>query len=138
MSKENAILLNKKQKRRYIDVFEENETIEMLKRDFLVNDENVYLELNDYGDVVSRKKLAYTLYSDFGYEDEIDEFFGIELLKTGNYKHDKELIRDFAIEYSNNIEYFNKYYGWFEMINFFAEQGKKYGLLREFKENGVC
>jgi len=138
MSKENVILLNKAQKRKYINLFEDSEYKEMLKQDFLVNNENVYLELNDYDEVVSGKKLAYTLYSDFDYEDEIDEFSSIELLKTGNYKNDKGLIQDLAIDYTNNREYYDKYYSWYWVANWFYEQGKKYGLLREFKENGVC
>lgn len=54
-----------------------------------------------------------------------------------NYEKRKEEIREQAIEWQES----NKYYTWAEIsekVHYFAEQGRKYGLLREFHENGIC
>ena len=50
----------------------------------------------------------------------------------------KEILRDFAIEWQLSFEKF--FYSYAELIEyqvFFEEYGKKYGLLREFRENGI-
>ncbi len=50
----------------------------------------------------------------------------------------KEILRDFAIDWQLS---FNRFcYSYSELIDyqsFFEEYGKKYGLLREFRENGI-
>lgn len=51
----------------------------------------------------------------------------------------KEVLRAFAIDWQSNFEREN--YSWGELAEwqgFFEEYGRKYGLLREFKENGIC
>lgn len=51
----------------------------------------------------------------------------------------KTMLRDFAQEWQYRFYDFS--YSWMELANwqdFFTEYGKKYGLLREFKENGIC
>lgn len=63
------------------------------------------------------------------------------LFKIGgkNYSERKENLRDLAIEYSNNVgETFLSYGELMEIGNFFERNGKRYGLLKEFKENGIC
>lgn len=54
------------------------------------------------------------------------------------YEHNKEILRNFAIDWQYNF----CEYDWLtsELIEwgeFFREYGKRYGLLREFKENGI-
>jgi hypothetical protein len=54
-----------------------------------------------------------------------------------NYEKRKEEIREEAKEWQAS----DKYYSWGEIAereNYFYTQGKKYGLLREFHENGIC
>lgn len=67
----------------------------------------------------------------------------IELLefkiKGKNYKERKGYLENIAIDYSNNFASLSWSYGELaEIGNWFYENGKRYGLLREFRENGVC
>jgi hypothetical protein len=55
------------------------------------------------------------------------------------YTERKENLRDLAIEYSNNVGETCLSYGELAEIGcFFEKNGKRYGLLKEFKENGIC
>lgn len=54
------------------------------------------------------------------------------------YQKAKEKIRELAIEWQN--DFCNHNYSWGELAfysGFFEEQGRRYGLLKEFRENGV-
>lgn len=56
-----------------------------------------------------------------------------------DYQFKKSALRDFAIEWQSEISNFNISYedlAWYE--EFFTKYGKRYGLLREFHENGIC
>lgn len=56
-----------------------------------------------------------------------------------NYEDRKSYLQDLAINYSNNFASLSWSYG--ELINiqdFFFKNGKRYGLLKEFKENAIC
>lgn len=56
-----------------------------------------------------------------------------------NYIKNKEKIRQQAIEWQHDFE--EQDYCWADLIiyqQYFEEQGKKYGLLKEFRENGIC
>lgn len=56
-----------------------------------------------------------------------------------DYQSLKDLLRDFAIEWQLNTDRFNYTYDNLVLYQgFFKEYGKKYGLLREFEENGIC
>lgn len=56
-----------------------------------------------------------------------------------NYEYGKALLRDFAIEWQYNFSELDYSYGEMAIYNdFFATFGKRYGLLREFRENGIC
>lgn len=55
------------------------------------------------------------------------------------YYERKEEIRQEAIEWQLNFA--NNNYSWgdlYEWGNYFYKLGKRYGLLREFHENGIC
>ena len=63
------------------------------------------------------------------------------LFKVGGktYTEKKENLRDLAKEYSNNVGETCLSYGELaEIGGFFEKNGKRYGLLKEFKENGIC
>lgn len=56
-----------------------------------------------------------------------------------NYQKRKEEARNEAIEWQLDFE--NHNYSWSELsyyVGYFTALGKKYGLLREFRENGIC
>lgn len=59
-------------------------------------------------------------------------------MKTNKYQIKKEEIKQKAIEWQNNFESNN--YSWGELTEIqanFEKKAKKYGLLKEFKENGI-
>lgn len=56
------------------------------------------------------------------------------------YNKKKEALRNEAIDYQYSFED-GQVYSWLEIslkCAYFEEQGRKYGLLREFHENGIC
>lgn len=67
----------------------------------------------------------------------------LEILKFSisgkTYKEKKENARDLAIDYQLNFSGLSWSYGELVEINdYFEKIGKRYGLLQEFKENGIC
>ena len=55
------------------------------------------------------------------------------------YEDKKEALREFAIEWQHGFG--DVSYSWGDLSDwqdFFTEYGKKYGLLREFRENAIC
>lgn len=59
--------------------------------------------------------------------------------KAVPYSVKKDALREFAVEYQTRFGEFISSYediAWFS--KFFETYGKKYGLLREFRENGIC
>ncbi len=55
------------------------------------------------------------------------------------YAERKESVRNAAIDYqSAQNDYCFSYSELFEIGEWFERMGKRYGLLREFRENGIC
>ena len=55
------------------------------------------------------------------------------------YYERKEEIRQQAIDYQ--LDFSNHNYSWSELADwgeYFYKLGKRYGLLKEFRENGIC
>ena len=53
--------------------------------------------------------------------------------------YNRDVVRNFAIEWQRSFEKFN--YSWGDIADwedFFRDYGKKYGLLTEFHENCIC
>ena len=79
-----------------------------------------------------------SFYSDtFSPECEIIQL--IEFTTRGkNYRERKNFLQDIAIEFLHSeicgLSYEELYY----IQNFFETMGKRYGLLREFRENCIC
>lgn len=59
-------------------------------------------------------------------------------IKGKTYKERKEYLRDITIDYSNNIASGLYWSESAEISDIFYKLGKKYGLLKEFKENAIC
>lgn len=56
-----------------------------------------------------------------------------------NYQRGKERARELAVAYSNEIA--DKNPSWWDICDAqanFEKLGRRYGLLREFRENGIC
>lgn len=55
------------------------------------------------------------------------------------YRERQASLEDLAIEYSNHFAQYSWSYGELaEIGSFFEKAAKRYGLLKEFKENGIC
>lgn len=71
---------------------------------------------------------------------ETDSFTAYERPKRlKGYKQMQDAIRDLAIEWQNAFS--ERAYYWSDLATwgeFFAKYGKRYGLMREFHENGIC
>ena len=60
-------------------------------------------------------------------------------IKGKTYQDKKQQLRDLAIEWQHNFSEYNWSYGELaEIQDYFYTKGKKYGLLKEFKENCIC
>lgn len=79
--------------------------------------------------------------------EEIEEDYNIKLVcfiplevKGKTYAERKADLQSKAIEWSNNWGLGGDWHfsNIIEIESFFEEQGKKYGLLREFHENAIC
>ena len=59
--------------------------------------------------------------------------------KVNNYQRNKERIRQKAIDFQNSFADGKQYYysELSEIQAYFEKQGKKYGLIKEFKENCI-
>lgn len=60
-------------------------------------------------------------------------------MNMGNYQKLKTKARNEAIEWQ--LDFSNHNYSYGELAyyeNYFGTLGKRYGLLREFRENGIC
>ena len=55
-----------------------------------------------------------------------------------SYKERKGCLKDLAIEFSHNAICGLSYGEICHIQNFFETMGRRYGLLREFKENAIC
>lgn len=59
-------------------------------------------------------------------------------MKHDEYEKRKEELRDEAIQWSyDTSERTMSYYDLMVEQSYFYEQGRRYGLLREFRENGI-
>ena len=67
----------------------------------------------------------------------------LEILKLKvsgkNYKERKAFLEDLAKDYQYDFSSLSWSYGELvEICGFFEKNGKRYGLLKEFKENAIC
>lgn len=84
---------------------------------------------------------SYDAYQADTFSPEVDTVCLIPLKVSGkSYKERKEDLRDKAIEWSNNAGlYCDCSWGELAIIEeFFRKNAKRYGLLEEFKAEGIC
>ena len=77
----------------------------------------------------------------FNLEQHLNGMFTGEPMQTRatSYNDKKNALRNFAIDWqhvASETDY--SYNELFEWQGFFETYGKKFGLLREFRENGIC
>jgi len=72
----------------------------------------------------------------------IDTIFITDFKISGkNYNQRKANARNLAIDLQNTYIYYDiytSYYDTMQLSNIFEKIGKRYGLLTEYKENGIC
>ena len=68
---------------------------------------------------------------------EIIQIIGFKV-KGESYAERKENLRNIAVEFSHNAIFGLSYGELYHIQNFFETMGKRYGLLREFRENAIC
>ena len=81
-----------------------------------------------------------------GYKQFVEDIFDTENIETldlkvkGNtYAERKDYLESLAIDYQTRFSSLCWSYGeLMEIYNFFATNGQRYGLLKEFKENAIC
>ncbi|MBQ6630722.1 MAG: hypothetical protein IJH55_01130, partial [Romboutsia sp.] len=60
-------------------------------------------------------------------------------IRGNNYKERKASLRDIAIDYQLNFASLSWSYGELaEICDWLYKNARRYGLVKEFKENGVC
>lgn len=55
------------------------------------------------------------------------------------YKEQKQKARELAVQWQ--LDFTNNNYSWLDLANwgnYFTKLGKRYGLLKEFRENGIA
>lgn len=55
-----------------------------------------------------------------------------------NYRERKNCLENIAVEFLNNVICGLSYGELYHIQKFFETMGKRYGLLREFRENAIC
>lgn len=88
----------------------------------------------------------YSNYGENGYQLWFEDTFNAEeervldfKIKGKTYSERKAYLEDLAIDYSNNFACLSWSYGELaEISDWFYKNGKRYGLLTEFRENAIC
>ena len=95
---------------------------------------NPYITINN--------KALFEMFCKYDTVQEMEKGFLVICKKDRNpvlsYESKKAIARNIAIEWQNNFCNFR--YDFFDLSNwcdFFEEIGRKYGLLKEFRENGI-
>ena len=79
-----------------------------------------------------------TLYKDtFSPEAEIVNYIPLQV-SGRNYQEKQNSLRETAIEFSNAELSDMSYSEWAAIGSFFETNGRRYGLLKEFRENTIC
>jgi len=99
----------------------------------------IYTVLRQDNDETANLFYSLEEYHKATFNPEIEPICIIELGRVkGNYQDKKAAIEDKAIEYSNNQAGGLSYGEIADIQGYFETYGKRYGLLREFRENAIC
>ena len=130
--------LTKKEKERYINLFEEKSMIDYLNlqkgKKWVIGydwdeetDKTRYLLYINYDET--------TILGDCDYEDELSELGYLMVVYARSKSELVEQAKDFQLLFGNGVAL-----SWGDLAyfsNYFETLGKRYGLLKEFRENGI-
>lgn len=66
------------------------------------------------------------------------EILILDRIKGGTYAEKKEQVHELAVQYSYMMDIPMSWYDVSEIGAWFEKYGRRYGLLEEFRENGIC
>ena len=101
---------------------------------------NPYITLTDAAlfRMICKYNLRQTWTHNFVVESR-SQYLTVKREKLTAYEKAKTALREFAMNWQYDFERFTWFYSEIcEYESFFRKYGKKYGLLREFQENGIC
>ena len=99
----------------------------------------IYTVLKQNNDETAYLFYSWPEYHEATFSPDIEATCTIELGRVkGNYQDKKAAIQDKAIEYSNNNAPGLSYGEIADIQGYFETYGKRYGLLRDFRENAIC
>lgn len=129
--------LTNKQVKRYINLFEEPDYKKMLKEQAKDKKIKWYIVKNKD----QESDYTYYLYNSIGYDDEFGKYWFNVIMgeyEKLKYRARKLQARQEAIDYQSEAgERCLSYSELAERTNYFERLGKRYGLLKEFRENGI-
>lgn len=98
------------------------------------------LESEQYNSIYYKNKLGYKSWEEDTFNPSTKNISLLDLTTKGKtYKERKCNLEELAKEWQNGFSSLNwSYNELIEIQNFFYKNGKRYGLLKEFKENCIC
>ena len=98
------------------------------------------LENEQYNNIYYKNKLGYKLWDEDTFSPDTKNINILDLtIKGKTYKERKYFAEEIAKIWQNEFSSLNWSYNELAIMNeYFYKIGKKYGLLKEFKENCIC
>ncbi len=98
------------------------------------------IDNREYFNIYYRNKDEYKLWNSDTFSPNIKNIETLDFKISGkNYEEKKASLKDLAINWQNNYSSLSWSYSELaEINNYFYENGKRYGLLKEFRENAIC
>lgn len=103
----------------------------------------VYYEMDrnePYFNIYYKNQYGYKQFFEDTFSPTIENLEVLDLKVSGKtYKEKQNYLRDLAINYQYNFAPLSWSYGELvEICDFFEKNGRRYGLLKEFRENAIC
>lgn len=98
------------------------------------------LESKEYFNIYYKNKSGYELWNSDTFSPNTKNIETLDFKISGkDYREKQASLEDLAKEWQHNFSSLSWSYGELaEIENYFYENGKRYGLLKEFKENCIC
>ena len=109
----------------------------------------MYADIDGENNTIYSRKELEEVFNENEYENELfkgdfeawlNEYISLGAIhKISYYEKRKDELREEAKEWQNNFD--NETYSWEDLLKcnyYFEKYGKRYGLLKEFRENGIC
>ena len=98
------------------------------------------LDGKTYNNIYDKKNGGFQLWHSDTFSPECENIMTLDLSVIGKtYTDKKSCMIDLAIQWQGIFSQYSwSYYELYMIQNWFFENGKRYGLLKEFKENAIC